>query len=115
MVAAWDVLAAGGGRRTTACGGRTAAPSPAPGYAASAAAENAAGLGQMRSDGPGGSPGGRPPPGAGGKASRFQHRTEHAVPGLAGLLGLGNTTSQTGNPGWLINRDINATPTAGGR
>jgi len=30
-------------------------------------------------------------------------------------LGLGNTTSQTGNPGWLINRDINATPTAGGR
>jgi len=30
-------------------------------------------------------------------------------------LGLGNTTSQTGNPGWLINRDFNATPTAGGR
>ena len=30
-------------------------------------------------------------------------------------LGLGNTTSQTGNPGWLINRDVNATPTAGDR
>src|SRR5215471_9600090 len=75
-VAAWDVLAAGGGRRTSAGGGRTAAPSPALGCAASAAAKNAAGLGQNE--------------------KRWAWR-------------------QPGNPGWLINRDINATLTAGGR
>ena len=60
--------------------------------------------------------GGRPPPGGDGeRASRFQHRTEHGVPGLAGLLGARKYNEPDRDPGWLINRDINATPTAGGR
>src|SRR5215813_8124600 len=36
-------------------------------------------------------------------------------PGWPDSLGLGKTTSQPGNPGWLVNRDVNAMPTAGGR
>src|SRR5215831_20780576 len=116
-VAAWDVLAAGGGRRTSAGGGRTAAPSPALGCAASVAAKNAAGLGQNEKRWAWRQPGGvdHRQAGAVRRPAASSTALNTGFRGWPDSLGLGNTTSQTGNPGWLINRDINATPTAGGR
>jgi len=59
---------------------------------------------------------GRPPPGGAVKRPALPAPHGTQVPAWPDSLGAeGYATSQPGNPGWLINRDANATPAAGGR